>query len=139
MKSYIKNKDINVSQFERKASEIMSTKLQKKTQSLTNRNFWKIIRPFLTNKGHLENAEIMLIQDKKVISNKNKLVKDFSKHYINIVETSGGQKPTNTAQCHTIDNNKLTVKLIYNSCRNHPNILKIKSNYNKGKGSINNN
>ena len=31
MKSYIKNKDINVSQFERKASEIMSTKLQKKT------------------------------------------------------------------------------------------------------------
>ena len=32
---------------------------------VTNRNFWKIIKPFLTNKGHLENAEIMLIQDKK--------------------------------------------------------------------------
>ena len=30
---------------------------------VTNRNFWKIIKPFLTNKGHLENAEIMLIQD----------------------------------------------------------------------------
>ena len=81
----------------------------------------------------------MLIQDKKVISNENKLVKDFNKHYINIIERSGGQKPTNTAQSHTIDNNKLAVKLIYNSCRNHPNILKIKNNYNKGKGSINNN
>ena len=31
MKSYIKNKEINVSQFERKVLEIISTKLQMKT------------------------------------------------------------------------------------------------------------
>ena len=42
---------------------------------VANRNFWKVFKPFLTNKGHLENAEIMLIQDKKIISNKNELVK----------------------------------------------------------------
>ena len=62
---------------------------------VTNRNFWKIIKPFLANKGHLENAEIMLIQDKKRISNESELVKVFNKYYVNIIEKSGGQKPTN--------------------------------------------
>ena len=50
----------------------------------------------------------MLIQDEKIISNKHKLVKVFNKHYINIIEKSGGQKPTNTATNHTTENdNKL--------------------------------
>ena len=51
MKRYIKNKQINVS-------------IQKKTignyfkeianeNIVTNRNFWKVIKPRLTNKGHL--------------------------------------------------------------------------------------
>ena len=105
---------------------------------VTNRNFWKIIKPFLTNKGHLENAEIMLIQDKKIISNENELVKVFNKHYINIIEKSGGQKPTNIAKRHSIDNDRQAVELICNSYRNHPSILKIKSNITT-KGNINNN
>ena len=104
---------------------------------VTNRNFWKIIKPFLTNKGHLENAEIMLIQDKKIISNENELVKVFNKHYINIIEKSGGQKPTNIAKRHSIDNDRQTVELICNSYRNHPSILKITSNITT-KGNINN-
>ena len=65
---------------------------------VTNKNFWKTIKPFLTNKGHLENAETMLIQDKKIISNEIELVKVFNKHYINIIEKSGGQNPTNIAK-----------------------------------------
>ena len=35
---------------------------------VTNSNFWKIIKSFLKNKGSLENVEIMLVQDKKIIS-----------------------------------------------------------------------
>ena len=93
-----------------------------------NINFWKIIRPFLTNKWHLENAEIMFIQGKKIISNEHELVKAFSKHYINIIEKSGGQKPTNTAKNYTIDNDKQVVELTCNSYRNHPSILKININ-----------
>ena len=42
---------------------------------VTNRKFWKIIKPFLINKRHLENAKVMLIQDKKIISNESELVK----------------------------------------------------------------
>ena len=79
------------------------------------------MKPFLTNKGHLENAEIMLIQDKKIISNENKRVKE----------------PTNIAKSHSIDNNRQAVELICNSYRNHLSILKIKSNI-KTKVNVNN-
>ena len=79
-----------------------------------------------------------LIQDKKIISNENELVTVFNKHYINIIEKSGGQKPTNIAKSHSIDNDKQAVELICNSYRNHPSALKIKSNI-KSKGNINNN
>ena len=79
----------------------------------------------------------MLIQDKKIISNENELVKVFNKHYINIIEKSGGQKPTSRAKSHTIVNDKQTVELICNSYKNHPSILKITSNITT-KGNINN-
>ena len=80
----------------------------------------------------------MLIQDKKIISSENELVKVFNKHYINIIEKSGSQNPTNIAKRDSIDNNRQTVELICNSCRNHPSILTIKSNITT-KGNINNN
>ena len=71
---------------------------------------------------------MMLIQDKKIISNENELVKVFNKHYVNIIKKSGGQKTTNIAKGRTIDNDKQAVEFICNSYRNHPSILGIKSN-----------
>ena len=79
----------------------------------------------------------MLIQDKNVISNENELVKVFNKHYIKIIEKSGGQKPANIAKTNTIVNDRQAVELICNSYRNHPTILKIKINI-TAKGNINN-
>ena len=55
----------------------------------------------------------MLIQDKKIISNES-------------------------AKNHTIDKNKQTAELICNSYRNHPSILKVKTNITT-KGNINDN
>ena len=69
----------------------------------------------------------MFIQDTKIISNENEVVKVFNKHYINITEKSGGQKPTNVAKRHSIDKDRQAVELICNSYRNHPSILKIKA------------
>ena len=83
-------------------------------------------------------VKIMLILDKKIIFNENELVKVFNKHYINITEKSGGQKPTNVAKSHSPVNDKQAVELICNSYRNHLSILKIKSNMTT-KGNINNN
>ena len=80
----------------------------------------------------------MLIQDKNIISNENELLKVFNKHYITIIEKSGGQKPTNIAKRNSIDKDRKPVELICNSYRNHPRILKTKSNI-TAKANINNN
>ena len=58
------------------------------------------MKPFITNKGHLENAEIMLIQSENIIPTENEPVKVFNKHFINIIEKSGGQKLTNSQKLY---------------------------------------
>ena len=61
--------------------------------TITNKNFWKAIKPFMTNKGFFENSDVMLKDDEKMITNEKKLVQLFNGHYINIVERSCGFKP----------------------------------------------
>ena len=60
---------------------------------MTNKEFWKTIKPFLTNKGCLENSDIMLINDDEMVTDDKTLAKIFNEHYINIVERSSGLKP----------------------------------------------
>ena len=90
---------------------------------VTNRNFWKIIKPLLSNKGHLENVDIMLNHNNKIICNDHELVKIFNEHYINIIEKSGGEKPTNITEEYSFDNDKKAIEIICNSYKNHPSIL----------------
>ena len=61
----------------------------------TNEHFWKLIKPFLTNKRFLENAEIMLGKRDKIVIEEKEI---FNNHYIDIVERSCGTKPTNVAK-----------------------------------------
>ena len=56
----------------------------------------------------------MLIQGKNLITTEIELVKVFNKHFINIIEKSGGQKPRNIAKSYTIENDKQAVELICN-------------------------
>ena len=48
----------------------------------TNKNVWTFIMPFLTNKGFLENNDITLIEENKVITSERELSKTFNEHYI---------------------------------------------------------
>ena len=59
---------------------------------VTNKEIWKTIRPFLTNKGCLENSDIMLINDDEMVTDDKTLAKTFNEHYINIVQRSSGLK-----------------------------------------------
>ena len=34
---------------------------------VTNRNFWKIIKPFLSNEGYLKNVDIMFNHNNKIV------------------------------------------------------------------------
>ena len=55
----------------------------------TNKIFLNLLKPFLTNKGHLNHQDIMIFDGKKII-NKTELGEVFNNHYINIVEKSSG-------------------------------------------------
>ena len=63
----------------------------------SNKNFF-FIKPFLTNKGFLENNDITITEENKVITNERELAKTFNEHYINIVEKSSGIKPKDISQ-----------------------------------------
>ena len=47
---------------------------------VTNREFWKTMKPFLTNKGCLDNCDIMLRGDNKMITGAKCLAKLFNEH-----------------------------------------------------------
>ena len=59
--------------------------------TVTNKNFWNFIRPFLVNKGLLNSSEIMLRKEKKIITDTKEIVQLLNDHYINIVERSCGK------------------------------------------------
>ena len=58
-----------------------------------NREFWKTMKPFLTNKGCLDNSDIILRGDNEMITDDKRLANLFNEHCINIVERSIGLKP----------------------------------------------
>ena len=50
------------------------------------------MKPFLTNKGHLNNQDTMIFDGKKIKTNNTELVEVFNNHDINIVEKSSEKK-----------------------------------------------
>ena len=60
---------------------------------MNNKNFWKVIKPFLINKGFIDGNEITIVDGDEIISEEKELVKIFNEHYINIVEKTCGLKP----------------------------------------------
>ena len=94
---------------------------------VTNKEFWKTIKPFLTNKGCLENSDIMLINDDEMVTDDKTLAKTFNEHYINIVERSSGLKPEKMKFDNSLNTSRNILHSIIDRYKNHPSILKIKS------------
>ena len=103
---------------------------------ITNKNFWKAIKPFLTNKGCLENSDIMLRYDEKMITDEKKLVQLFNDHYINIVERSCDFEPEKLEFDIGSSNKNEVLSSILDKYRNHPSIVKILKNKNLQSSSI---
>ena len=92
---------------------------------MTNKEFWKMIRPFLKNKGCLENSDIMLINDDDMINDDKALSRTFNEHYINIVERSSGLKPEKMKFENSLNTSRNILHSIIDCCKNHPCIRKI--------------
>ena len=95
----------------------------------TNRNFWNLIKPFLTNKRHLNHQDIIIFDGKKIITNETKLVEVFNNHYINIVEKSSGKKSRHVARDNNIESKRIAIQVIIRYFENHPSIKQIQENF----------
>ena len=62
--------------------------------NLTNKDFYKLIKPYLTNKGPLVNNEIILVENDN-ISEVSEVAETFNDYFVNIVKTTTGLSPTN--------------------------------------------
>ena len=81
-----------------------------KTDFQTNKDFWILIKLFLTERGFLENTEVKLAEEDKIVTEEKGLVRIFNGHYINIVEHPCGTKPTNFTKEWEIKDNKRAVE-----------------------------
>ena len=97
---------------------------------VTNKSFWKVIKPFLTNKGCIDGNKISIVNGDEIISDEKELVKTFNEHYANIVKRSCGVKSQNLFQegtsAHLTDTEKIDI--IEKHYESHPRIIEIKNN-----------
>ena len=94
---------------------------------MTDREFWKTMKPFLTNKGCLDNSA-MLRGDNKIITEDKRLAKLFHENYINIVERSSVLKSEKIA-CHNEDfDQSIILHNVIKKYEIHSSIIKITNN-----------
>ena len=95
---------------------------------MTNREFWKTMKPFLTNKVCLDNSDIMLRDDNEIITDDKHLVKLFNDHYINIVERSSGLKPEKIVYHNEGFDKRMVLHNTVKKNEYNSSIIKIKNN-----------
>jgi len=95
---------------------------------MTNKKFWKTMKPLMTNKGVLSSNAIIIEENNKLVSDEKELVEIFNDHYINIVENTLGKKPTSLGNPSDPTMDTETVLLIIDKYKDNPIIKKIKEN-----------
>ncbi len=98
--------------------------------SMSNKEFYDIFKPYLTNKGALVTNDITIAKDGKLITESFEIAEIFNKYYANIFENATGKKPTNIKKQLPVD---VTKKYVFNNIVeayiNHPSIIAIKENF----------
>ena len=78
-----------------------------------NKQFWNLVKPFLTNKSSLSIDSITIKDKDKFIDDEKELVEIFNNYYINIVEKMSG-KPVENSFENCDDNFEAVLKIIKN-------------------------
>ena len=93
----------------------------------TNKEFWKRMKPFLTNKGLLSGNEITLMENDEVTTEEKILAEKFNNHYTNIIERSCRVRPTKLDLVNnSLNENESVIDAITCHFRNHPSVTEIK-------------
>ena len=97
---------------------------------MSNKTFYDIFKPYLTNKGALVMNDISIVKDGKLITESLEIAEIFNKYYVNIFENATGKKPMNIKNQLPVDvTNKEVFCNIVEAYINHPSILAIKENF----------
>ena len=86
---------------------------------MTGKNFWRTVKPFLTNNGCISNDFIGIENEGNLICNEQELVELFN-------EKSSDKKPLSLGNSSDASQDEMTVEEIISVYSNHPSIRKIK-------------
>ena len=98
-----------------------------KSGDVSNKLFWKTIRPFLSSKGTHDNHDIILEENGDLMKDKENISDILNDFYINIVEKTTGKKPLILNSAFTVSADE-EIDIINRKYDNHPSIRKIKEN-----------
>ena len=97
--------------------------------NMTNKKYWTLMRPFLSEKGGNYGTKITLKENGKFISNEDALAEIFNDQYVNIVEKTTGSPPVSIQNNGLdIDNITETIMKIIHNFSDHPSIKIIQEN-----------
>ena len=94
---------------------------------MTNKTFWKTVRPFLSNKGTHDNHDIILDENSKLIKDNREMSEILNDFYINILQQTIRMKPSQDSFSKT-DSIDEQLDIIIEKYKAHPSIQKIKDN-----------
>ena len=72
------------------------TYFEKATENgiVESKKVWSTVKPFLLSKGFIQNDNVSIEIDNKIMEDELELIKRFNSHCINIVKSTTGQHPT---------------------------------------------
>ena len=98
---------------------------------ISSKDFYKLVKPYLSEKGALTNNDITLVDDDEIVTDRKRIVEIFNKYYVNIVKIATGKSPISikdNEENRNCTNEEIVLKII-NFYKNHPSILAIKRNF----------
>ena len=104
-----------------------NTKYNEINVRLQKKKIWSTIKPFLTNKCHINWEEKILKFNNETIVDISVLVDMFSSHYKNIVEKTSGKKPSHFARANNVSGTMQATYLSAQLCWDHSSINRIKT------------
>ncbi len=68
--------------------------------TLSNKEFWDLVKPFLCNKGAIISSDISLVKNDTIVADDQERTEIFNDYYVNKVEKSSSKKPSSLAEKH---------------------------------------
>ena len=97
---------------------------------MTNKDFWNLVKPALSEKDNFKCSNIIIEHKNELIKDDSELGEIFNDHYINIVENTTGTKPESIQIPGELTNENInqTINDIIEKYKDHPSILCINEN-----------